>query len=68
MKKNCLICEQEFETIKGGGSRLYCFECSPSSNKTAGERTTAKRKAVKKQGLKYLGGNVKSVAKIATMF
>ena len=29
MIKKCAICNQEFETIKYGGARKYCFDCSP---------------------------------------
>lgn len=60
MKKKCIICEEEFETLPGGGSRKYCFTCSPSynhgDNKGRGSAITAIRHAIKKQLVKYKGG------------
>jgi hypothetical protein len=42
MKKICRICGKEFETIKNGGSRQFCFECVPEGL-TAAQRTVIKR-------------------------
>ena len=63
MKKVCLICGKEFETIKGGTARLYCFECSPSyehgNNVDRGSTITAIRHAIKRQLVIYKGGKCK---------
>ncbi len=60
MKKQCKICEKEFETVKMGGSRLYCFECSPSyqkgNNIERGIAITAIRIALKKRLVEIKGG------------
>lgn len=56
--KICEICGKEFETKIGGGSRKYCFECSPSYPKN-GDKTktiTAIRQAMKKEAVKRCGG------------
>lgn len=55
MKKRCLICGKEFETIKGGNKRLYCFECSPQT-KNSGTAITYIRQAIKRQLVLYKGG------------
>lgn len=58
MIKKCEICKKEFETLPNGGSRKYCFECSPSYPK-GGSRSktiTALRRAMKLQAIKELGG------------
>lgn len=55
MKKYCQICGKEFETIPNGEGRKLCFECSPTGI-TPQERTSYKRKAIKKYGC-YLRGN-----------
>lgn len=55
MKKICRICGKEFETIKNGGSRQFCFECVPEGLTTA-QRTTIKRQSAKKAGVNLLGG------------
>lgn len=59
MKKRCLICGKEFETIKGGTARKYCFECSPTykhgNNIERGSSITAIRHAIKRQLVKYKG-------------
>ena len=57
MIKKCEICQKEFETMPNGGSRKYCFECSPSYPK-GGSRAltiTALRKAMKKEAVKRKG-------------
>ena len=58
MKKICEICQQEFETLPNGGSRKYCFECSPSYPKGGSRAITIKalRKAMKKEAIKRKGG------------
>lgn len=60
MKKICKICQQEFETIKNGSSRIYCFECSPSyeknNNISRGSTITAIRIALKKRLVQIKGG------------
>ena len=55
MKKICEICGKEFETIPNGGSRKYCFECIPLEANQV-QRTVYKRNAVKREGVKRLGG------------
>lgn len=61
MKKVCVICGKEFETIPMGHTRKYCFECSPSYSKEdksqgRAKTITAIRHAVKKELVKYKGG------------
>ena len=58
MTKICEICQQEFETVPGGTSRKYCFECSPSYAKGGSRAETIKamRKAMKKEAVKRMGG------------
>lgn len=60
MIKKCAICNQEFETIKYGGARKYCFDCSPrvitNDNKERAASITTIRHAIKKQLVKYKGG------------
>lgn len=55
MKKICLICGQEFQTIPNGGSRKYCFTCVPHGLSLQ-ERTNCKRQAAKQEAVKRLGG------------
>lgn len=55
MNKICRLCGQEFEPIKYGGSRQFCFECVPEGL-SVGERTKMKRQAAKRAGVKLLGG------------
>lgn len=59
MKKKCVICNSEFETLPYGESRKYCFECSPSykkgDNKERASAITSIRHAIKKQLVKYKG-------------
>lgn len=55
MKRICPICNREFDTIKGGSKRLYCFECSPQI-KHGGTAITYIRQAIKKQLVLYKGG------------
>lgn len=58
MIKKCEICQKEFETLPNGGSRKYCFECSPSYPKggSRAKTITALRIAMKKQAIKLKGG------------
>ena len=58
MIKKCEICGKEFETIAGGNSRKYCFECSPSYPKGGSRAKTisALRRAMKKEAVKRHGG------------
>jgi hypothetical protein len=56
MKKNCTICNSEFETIKFGGKREYCFDCLPSEGLSAPERKTLIRQVLKKKTIEYKGG------------
>ena len=55
MIKKCEICGKEFQTIPNGGNRKYCFDCVPL-NLTESKRTVFKRQALKKEGVKRLGG------------
>lgn len=55
MVKICRFCGKEFEPIAYGGSRQFCFECVPA-NLDLNERTIAKRRAAKHQGVLLLGG------------
>lgn len=58
MIKYCEICNKEFETLPNGGSRKYCFECSPSYPKGGSRSKTISslRRAMKLQAIKELGG------------
>lgn len=59
MTKKCKICGNEFETIKYGHTRVYCFDCVPyidKVNMTKSYSITCQRRAVKKQLVKYKGG------------
>ena len=60
MIKQCEICRKEFETSSKGGTRKYCFECSPSyeknNNIARGKSKSQLRRAMKKQAVKELGG------------
>lgn len=58
MKKICKICGQEFETIKNGHTRKYCYNCVPSQTEgfTHAEIVTYKRNSMKKALVKYKGG------------
>lgn len=60
MIKQCLICGQDFETIKYGGSRKYCFTCSPSyvkgDNRGRAVTITVIRHALKAELIKRKGG------------
>ena len=53
MIKICKLCGKEFETIKYGGKRIYCFECNPQG--TSNSITLLRRKA-KEIGIEHLGG------------
>lgn len=56
--KKCEICGKEFETLPNGGTRKYCFECSPSYPKGTSRSATisALRRAMKKEAVKRKGG------------
>lgn len=58
MIKNCEICGNEFETKPNGGTRKYCFDCSPSYPKggSRAKTITALRQAMKKEAIKRFGG------------
>lgn len=58
MIKICGICGKEFETLPNGGTRKYCFECSPSYPKGTSRAATisALRRAMKKEAVKRKGG------------
>ena len=58
MKKICKICGQEFETIKNGHTRKYCYNCVPSQTEgfSHAEIVTYKRNSMKKALVKYKGG------------
>lgn len=53
MIKKCLLCGEEFETIKYGARRIYCFKCSPQG--TSNSITHLRRRA-KEIGVNQLGG------------
>lgn len=53
--KICRICGKEFEPINKGWVRQYCFDCVPEGLNTS-DRTVYKRRAIKRQGVKLLGG------------
>ena len=57
MIKKCEICNNDFETLPNGGSRKYCFECSPSYPKggSRAKTITALRRAMKKEAVKRKG-------------
>ena len=60
MEKICLICGSKFQTVPNGGSRKYCFECSPSYQKGDSQgrskSITAIRRALKAELIKRKGG------------
>jgi hypothetical protein len=53
MLKTCLLCGNEFETVKFGGKRIYCFTCNPRNS--ANSVTLLRRKA-RQLGIERLGG------------
>ena len=57
MIKQCEICNSNFETVPGGNSRKYCFDCSPSYPKGGSRAKTisALRKAMKKEAIRRKG-------------
>lgn len=55
MKKICKLCGNEFETIKYGGKRIYCFECSPLDADRQSIVTSIRRRC-KEIGVQRLGG------------
>ena len=56
MKKICIICGQEFETIRYGEARKYCFNCSPSYKDGRGKHISILRREMKKYLVEYKGG------------
>lgn len=57
MIKKCEICNNDFETLPNGGSRKYCFKCSPSYPKggSRAKTITALRRAMKREAVKRKG-------------
>lgn len=51
----CVICNKQFNLIKGSTSRKYCYDCSPT-NVSDSKRITIFRNAMKKEAVKKLGG------------
>jgi len=60
MKKVCLLCGKEFETIKYGYTRKYCFDCVPQyklgDRKQHQESMNQKHREIKKYLVEYKGG------------
>jgi 5-methylcytosine-specific restriction endonuclease McrA len=56
MIKTCTICGKEFNTQKLGRGRKFCYDCVPAYCKTWAERTSAKMRAMRKEGLRILCG------------
>ena len=54
MTKTCLLCGDEFETVRYGSARKFCFNCSPVGNR--GSAITALRRKSKELGRARLGG------------
>lgn len=65
MIKQCEICRKEFETSSKGGTRKYCFECSPSyekdNNIARGKSKSQLKRAMKKQAVKKLAGKAQDL-------
>lgn len=59
MIKVCKICGKEFEPIKYGGKRIYCYECSPRGS--IASQITSIRHSLKKLVLKDWEENVNTV-------
>ena len=55
MIKKCIICGEEFEPIKYGASRKFCFNCVPTGLNSH-EMTNYKRRSAKHYGVIKLGG------------
>lgn len=53
--KRCEICGKEFIPVKFGGTRKYCYECSPQEG-TGTDKRTIIRRALKKMLVDYKGG------------
>ena len=51
------MCDAEFETVKFGEARKFCFECSPPGNRASA--VTALRRRSKAVGVQKLGGKCK---------
>lgn len=57
MSKTCRICGKEFKPqLKHGENRQYCYTCVPNTCVTFTERVTAKARAMKREGVRILGG------------
>lgn len=60
MKKTCVLCNQEFETIKNGYTRKYCFDCVPQyklgDRKQQQEAMNVKHRKIKAYLVEYKGG------------
>lgn len=56
IKKICKLCGDEFETIKYGGKRIYCFNCNPQGSSKS---ITLIRRKAKEIGVKKLGSKCK---------
>lgn len=53
MRKQCKLCNKEFDTIPHGEKRIYCFECSPQGSSNS---ITLLRRRAKEIGIEKLGG------------
>lgn len=51
------MCDAEFETVKFGEARKFCFECSPPGNRASA--VTVLRRRSKAVGVQKLGGKCK---------
>ena len=56
IKKICKLCKKEFETVKYGEKRDYCFQCSPPGSSNS---ITIIRRKAKQLGVEQLGGKCK---------
>ena len=60
MKKNCVLCQAEFETIPKGHTRKYCFDCVPQYELGNREQQqlamNVKHRRIKEYLVKYKGG------------
>ena len=56
MIKTCVLCGKQFETVRYGEARKYCFECSPSYKEKGGQHISVLRRHMKKSLVDYKGG------------
>lgn len=56
MIKICQLCGKEFETIKYGAKRIYCFDCNPQNSSNS---ITLLRRKAREIGVEKLGGKCK---------